>query len=115
MELPLDPMMLLSFINMKLRDFYPTLDILCDDMNIDRTELEKKLNESTSPNQFNTQSVEKTPRIGSLNDQKKKESNKKVEKKVEKRKMQKEKKYLSDFIPVDQKLFVISLGGSLID
>ena len=46
MELPLDPMMLLSFINMKLRDFYPTLDILCDDMNIDRTELEKKLNEA---------------------------------------------------------------------
>lgn len=45
MELPLDPMMLLSFINMKLRDFYPTLDMLCDDMNIDRTELEKKLNE----------------------------------------------------------------------
>ena len=46
MELPLDPMMLLSFINMKLRDFYPTLDKLCDDMNIDRTELEKKLNEA---------------------------------------------------------------------
>lgn len=46
MELPLDPMMLLSFINMKLRDFYPTLDMLCDDMNIDRTELEKKLNKA---------------------------------------------------------------------
>ena len=46
MELPLDPMMLLSFINMKLRDFYPTLDMLCDDMNIDRTEFEKKLNEA---------------------------------------------------------------------
>lgn len=46
MELPLDPIMLLSFINMKLRDFYPTLDMLCDDMNIDRTELEKKLNEA---------------------------------------------------------------------
>lgn len=46
MELPLDPMMLLSFINMKLRDFYPKLDMLCDDMNIDRTELEKKLNEA---------------------------------------------------------------------
>lgn len=44
--LPNDPIMLLSFINMKLRDFYPTLDMLCDDMNIDRTELEKKLNEA---------------------------------------------------------------------
>ena len=43
MELPLDPMILLSFINMKLRDFYPTLDMLCEDMNIDRAELEKKL------------------------------------------------------------------------
>ena len=31
-EMPKDPMMLMSFINMKLRDFYPTLDALCDDM-----------------------------------------------------------------------------------
>ena len=29
MELPKDPMMLFSFINMKLRDFYPSLDALC--------------------------------------------------------------------------------------
>lgn len=46
MDLPNDPMMLLSFINMKLRDFYPTLDSLCEDMNIDRTELEKRLNDA---------------------------------------------------------------------
>lgn len=46
MDLPNDPMMLLSFINMKLRDFYPTLDSLCEDMNIDRAEIEKKLNEA---------------------------------------------------------------------
>lgn len=45
MDLANDPMMLLSFINMKLRDFYPTLDSLCEDMNIDRAELEKKLND----------------------------------------------------------------------
>ena len=45
MDLPNDPMMLLSFINMKLRDFYPTLDSLCEDMNIDRAELEKRLND----------------------------------------------------------------------
>ena len=31
MELPQDPNMLFSFINMKLRDFYPSLDALCDD------------------------------------------------------------------------------------
>ena len=28
MKLPEDPMMLYSFINMKLRDFYPSLDAL---------------------------------------------------------------------------------------
>lgn len=41
---PKDPMMLLSWVNMKLRDFYDSLDELCEDMEIDRTELEKKLN-----------------------------------------------------------------------
>ena len=45
-NLPKDPMMLMSVINMKLRDFYPTLDSLCEDMNIDRVELEKRLNEA---------------------------------------------------------------------
>ena len=34
MELPKDPMMLFSFINMKLRDFYPSLDALCQDMQV---------------------------------------------------------------------------------
>lgn len=34
MKLPEDPMMLYSFINMKLRDFYPSLDALCEDMNV---------------------------------------------------------------------------------
>jgi hypothetical protein len=43
MDLPQDPMMLLSFINMKLRDFYPTLDALCEDMNVDKEELMAKL------------------------------------------------------------------------
>lgn len=36
MKLPEDPMMLYSFINMKLRDFYPSLDALCEDMNVDK-------------------------------------------------------------------------------
>lgn len=44
MELPNDPFMLLSVINMKLRDKYNSLDELCEDMNIDREELCKKLN-----------------------------------------------------------------------
>ena len=43
MELPQDPMMLLSYINMKLRDYYPTLDMLCEDLNVNRIELENKL------------------------------------------------------------------------
>ena len=36
MELPSDPVILLSLINTKLRDFYPTLDILCDELDIDK-------------------------------------------------------------------------------
>lgn len=42
-RLPNDPMMLMSVINMKLRDFYSDLDALCEDLNIDRNELEKTL------------------------------------------------------------------------
>lgn len=42
-NLPQDPYMLLSFINMKLRDNYSTLDELCEDLDINREELEKKL------------------------------------------------------------------------
>lgn len=42
-ELPKDPMMLMSFINMKLRDQYSSLDELCAAMDIDRGELEAKL------------------------------------------------------------------------
>lgn len=41
--LPNDPVMLLSTVNMKLRDFYPSLDALCEDLNADKTELIKKL------------------------------------------------------------------------
>lgn len=41
--MPKDPVMLLSFINLKLRDFYPSLDSLCDDMDIDKTEIADKL------------------------------------------------------------------------
>ncbi len=34
MKLPEDPVMLLSFVNMKLRDQYASLDELCDDLNV---------------------------------------------------------------------------------
>lgn len=43
MELPQDPVMLMSVINLKLRDFYGSLDELCDDLNIDKTALCSKL------------------------------------------------------------------------
>ncbi len=43
MELPDDPMMLYSTINMKLRDFYGSLDELCADLDVSRTEIEEKL------------------------------------------------------------------------
>ena len=36
-------MILMSVINMKLRDFYTDLDTLCEDLSIDRKELEEKL------------------------------------------------------------------------
>ena len=43
MELPKDPMMLFSVINMKLRDCYSSLDELCEDMNVDKDELVNQL------------------------------------------------------------------------
>lgn len=45
-ELPHDPMMLFSFINMKLRDEYPSLDALCADMDINKDELITQLKEA---------------------------------------------------------------------
>lgn len=45
MELPKDPMMLYSFINMKLRDFYPSLDALCTDLNVNKDDIVKSLKE----------------------------------------------------------------------
>ncbi len=38
-ELPKDPMILFSVLNMKLRDFYPSLDALCEDLGADRQAL----------------------------------------------------------------------------
>ena len=39
MALPKDPFILLSMINMKLRDCYSSLDALCDDMDEDKNEI----------------------------------------------------------------------------
>ena len=41
--LPKDPMSLLSVVNPNLRDEYDSLDALCEDLDLDRAELEEKL------------------------------------------------------------------------
>ena len=42
--LPGDPVMLLSVVNTKLRDQYHDLNVLCEDMNVAKEEIETKLN-----------------------------------------------------------------------
>lgn len=42
--MPKDPVMLLGFVNLKLRDFYESLDAFCDDLDVEKEEIEKKLN-----------------------------------------------------------------------
>lgn len=41
--LPNDPVMLLSFVNMKLRDFYTSLDDFCEDTLSNKDEIISKL------------------------------------------------------------------------
>ena len=41
--LPQDPMILLSYVNTKLRDDYPSLDALCGGLDVDKEELLRKL------------------------------------------------------------------------
>ena len=41
--IPNDPVMLLSFVNLKLRDYYSSLEAFCDDMQVNQQELEEKL------------------------------------------------------------------------
>lgn len=41
--IPKDPVMLLSFVNLKLRDYYSSLDHMCEDLDIDKQELASRL------------------------------------------------------------------------
>lgn len=41
--LPSDPVMLMSYVNTKLRDSYPSLEEMCEDMDISLSELTEKL------------------------------------------------------------------------
>ncbi len=43
MTIPKDPVMLLSYINTQLRDFYPSLDDLCSSLSLNREQLTEKL------------------------------------------------------------------------
>lgn len=43
MAVPQDPVILLSFINTKLRDFYPSLEELSKDLDVDTNEIVEKL------------------------------------------------------------------------
>ena len=42
-NIPKDPVILLSFLNTKLRDYYPGLDALCDDPGQDASALKEKI------------------------------------------------------------------------
>lgn len=41
--IPKDPAMMLSFVNLKLRDYYGSLDALCEDLDTDKQELMERL------------------------------------------------------------------------
>ena len=41
--IPQDPVLLLSYINLKLRDNYSSLEALCDDLDVSKVEIEEKL------------------------------------------------------------------------
>lgn len=43
--IPKDPVMLLSFVNTQLRDYYPSLSELCEDKQLNQEDLERKLNQ----------------------------------------------------------------------
>ncbi len=46
MTLPTDPYILLSYINTKLRDEYPSLEALCDNLDIDAGEISQRLSDA---------------------------------------------------------------------
>ena len=45
MNIPNDPAILLSYINTKLRDSYPSFDELCSDMELDPAQITQKLSQ----------------------------------------------------------------------
>lgn len=41
-----NPIIILSFVNTKLRDFYDSFEKLCEDLDLNKEEIEKTLNNS---------------------------------------------------------------------
>lgn len=41
--IPNEPVMLLSYVNLKLRDYYSSLSDMCEDLDISETEIVEKL------------------------------------------------------------------------
>ena len=41
--IPKDPVMLLRFLNLKLRDYYKSAEEMYEDLDLDRSEIEEKL------------------------------------------------------------------------
>jgi hypothetical protein len=45
-ELPHDPIILLGIINMNLRDFYPNMALLCEDLELDFESIDRQLKDA---------------------------------------------------------------------
>lgn len=45
--IPQDPMILLSYLNTQLRDYFSSLEELCSAMNLDQQEIEDKMRDIT--------------------------------------------------------------------
>lgn len=43
MPIPQDPIMLMSYLNTQLRDFYPSLEELCKSLDLEQAAVEEKL------------------------------------------------------------------------
>lgn len=41
--IPKDPVMLLSYVNLKLRDYYASLESMCEELDLNQGELEQNL------------------------------------------------------------------------
>ncbi len=43
--IPKDPVMLLSFVNLKLRDYFDSLERLCEELDVEQSEIVDKLSD----------------------------------------------------------------------